>query len=81
MRLVPLVLICVGFDLIQASDGALDIVDIEYPDGKTLQVAKWRFQQKIQGLLCNQGLFLDTFLTNQLNWSWQFLSLITKNIQ
>ena len=21
-----------------------------------------------------QGLFLDTFLTNQLNWSWQFLS-------
>ena len=42
MRLVPLVLICVGFDLIlvQASDGALDIVDIEYPDGKTLQVAK-----------------------------------------
>ena len=39
MRLVPLVLICVGFDLIQASDGALDIVDIEYPDGKTLQVA------------------------------------------
>ena len=42
MRLVPLVLICVGFDLIlvQASDGALDIVDIEYQDGKTLQVAK-----------------------------------------
>ena len=42
MRLVPLAIICVGFDLIcfQASAGTVDIVDYVYPDGKTLQIAK-----------------------------------------
>ena len=31
-------------------------------------------QDEYENINANQGLFLDTFLTNQLNWSWQFLS-------
>ena len=44
MQVVPLALICVGFDLIfleaSAAPGDFDIVDYQYRDGKTLQVAK-----------------------------------------
>ena len=43
MRVLPLALICVGFDLIfpQASAAPGDMVDYEYDrDGKTLLVAK-----------------------------------------
>ena len=40
MQMLPLVLICVGFDLIflQASAAPGDIVDVVYTDGKTLLV-------------------------------------------
>ena len=40
MRLVPLAIICVGFDFFQASAGTVDVVDYVYPDGKTLLVTK-----------------------------------------
>ena len=44
MQVVPLALICVGFDFIfhqaSAAPGDFDIVDYQYRDGKTLQVAK-----------------------------------------
>ena len=44
MQVVPLALICVGFDLIflqaSAAPGDMDLIDYAYPDGKTLLVAK-----------------------------------------
>ena len=49
MQVVPLALICVGFDLIfiqaSAAPGDFDIVDYQYRDGKTLPLFDPKIRQ------------------------------------